>query len=426
MSLNPFRYRNLRTELLETRLAMDSGGFESQPVIDISPVQQHLVELINRARRDPLAEAARWGIGLNDGIHASSQISPSPKQPLAIHNALVAASQVHSDDMAARNYFAHTNPDNKSPSDRAIAAGYPNGVGENLALSHVLQNEADKAAIDAHELLFKSPGHRQNILNSFYEDIGVAIAFTEAPGFPAFRKTLTTEKFGNNWTSERFSVTGVAFRDRPNDDAFYSIGEELRGIRVIAIDSNGNRYETTTGSSGTYQLLLPSGDYRLRFAHGVLGTQTVTYLVTLSSENIKTDLDLSTAKFDPPISLPKMDVDLDGFVTPLDVLAIVNHLNQSRTYAVALDIDDDKSISPLDVLIVVNFVNQRSSSRASGEGEATRDSAFASLFWEETELSSDRSRMSKSRFQLGSQRPDASLLMRFINASADFAPSFRT
>src|SRR5437016_2552832 len=48
-------------------------------------LEQYLVELVNRARADPPAEAARYGIALNEGVPAADTISTAPKQPLAIN-----------------------------------------------------------------------------------------------------------------------------------------------------------------------------------------------------------------------------------------------------------------------------------------------------------------------------------------------------
>ena len=69
------------------------------------------------------------------------------------------------------------------------------------------------------------------------------------------------------------------------------------------------------------------------------------------------------------------DVNNDGSVTPLDVLAIVNLLNVDFVRNLSLqtpfnpsryiDTDNDAFLSPLDVLVVVNFLNRR----GSGEGE---------------------------------------------------------
>ena len=55
------------------------------------------------------------------------------------------------------------------------------------------------------------------------------------------------------------------------------------------------------------------------------------------------------------------DTDRDGYVTPLDVLVIVNSLNRSteETFALDdLDVDVDGVVSPLDVLMVINVLNR--------------------------------------------------------------------
>ena len=54
---------------------------------DLTPHEQYLLELINRARSDPGAEAARLGISLNQGLSPGT-ISGDAKQPLAASNLL--------------------------------------------------------------------------------------------------------------------------------------------------------------------------------------------------------------------------------------------------------------------------------------------------------------------------------------------------
>ena len=44
-----------------------------------------MVELINRARANPSAEAARFGIDLSEGLRNGEVITTDPKQPLAIN-----------------------------------------------------------------------------------------------------------------------------------------------------------------------------------------------------------------------------------------------------------------------------------------------------------------------------------------------------
>ena len=58
------------------------------PVINLTDQEQLLLELINRARTFPLAEAAYYGIDLNEGL-APGTISNSAKQPLAPNASLL-------------------------------------------------------------------------------------------------------------------------------------------------------------------------------------------------------------------------------------------------------------------------------------------------------------------------------------------------
>lgn len=86
--------------------------------------EQLMLELINRARADPLGEAARLGIGLNDGLPAGS-ISGEPKQALAFNAILISAARGHSQWMLDVDQFSHTGVNGSSPGDRMSAASYP-------------------------------------------------------------------------------------------------------------------------------------------------------------------------------------------------------------------------------------------------------------------------------------------------------------
>ncbi|MET7360789.1 CAP domain-containing protein [Streptomyces sp. NPDC005562] len=78
-------------------------------------------------------------------------------------------------DMAARDFFDHTDPDGATPWDRAEKAGIDNLGGENIA-----RGQADARAVM--DSWMNSPGHRANILNCDYKTLGVGAHF--APGGP--------------------------------------------------------------------------------------------------------------------------------------------------------------------------------------------------------------------------------------------------
>lgn len=73
-------------------------------------------------------------------------------------------------DMFARQYFAHDAPTGEGVSDLAEDFGYEFIlIGENLALGDF---EDDEALVTA---WMDSPGHRENILNDRYREIGIAV-----------------------------------------------------------------------------------------------------------------------------------------------------------------------------------------------------------------------------------------------------------
>ncbi|MBD5785130.1 CAP domain-containing protein [Cellulosimicrobium terreum] len=89
--------------------------------------------------------------------------------PLVVDERLTAAAQLHSEDMLAQDYFDHTSLDGRSPWDRAKAQGYANPSGENIAKGQATAADVVRAWMD-------SPGHRANILNCDFREIGVGYA----------------------------------------------------------------------------------------------------------------------------------------------------------------------------------------------------------------------------------------------------------
>lgn len=89
-------------------------------------------------------------------------------RPLKADPDETAVGRAHSKDMFARGYFAHKNPDGKSPFDRMKEAHVQfTTAGENLALAQTLEL--------AHKNLMNSPGHRANIMNPAFGRVGIGI-----------------------------------------------------------------------------------------------------------------------------------------------------------------------------------------------------------------------------------------------------------
>ncbi|MFB9577910.1 CAP domain-containing protein [Streptomyces yanii] len=90
--------------------------------------------------------------------------------PVTASAPLTSLAQKFSDDMAARGFFDHTDPDGRTPWDRASKAGVKGLGGENIA-----RGQADAQAVM--DSWMKSEGHRANILNCDYRTLGVGVHF---------------------------------------------------------------------------------------------------------------------------------------------------------------------------------------------------------------------------------------------------------
>src|SRR3954464_2150977 len=86
--------------------------------------EHYMVELINRARANPTAEAASIGIDLSEGLRNGEVITADPKQPLAINMNLTDAARAEAQWLIANSIFSHSGPGGNSPADRMLASGW--------------------------------------------------------------------------------------------------------------------------------------------------------------------------------------------------------------------------------------------------------------------------------------------------------------
>lgn len=93
-------------------------------------------------------------------------------EPLTWNPAVAAVAQAHSEDMVARSYFAHQNPEGESPFDRLQSAG----VSYSSAAENIAYGFPDGAAVLDGWL--DSPGHRANIENCGLSEHGVGLEGT--------------------------------------------------------------------------------------------------------------------------------------------------------------------------------------------------------------------------------------------------------
>ncbi|MEU2439704.1 CAP domain-containing protein [Streptomyces rubradiris] len=91
-------------------------------------------------------------------------------RPLTLDPVLTKAAQEHSADMAAHQNMSHTGSDGSDPGLRITRAGYTwSSYGENVAYGYTTAEQVMAGWM-------ASPGHRANILNCGFQEIGVGLA----------------------------------------------------------------------------------------------------------------------------------------------------------------------------------------------------------------------------------------------------------
>ncbi|KUN79105.1 hypothetical protein AQJ66_29155 [Streptomyces bungoensis] len=129
-----------------TASAPASAPSTPQPAATASSVVARIVELVN-------AERSKVGCSA-----------------LTLNATLTKVAQAHSDDMAAHQNMSHTGSDGSSPGDRITGAGYAwSSYGENVAYGYATPEDVMAGWM-------ASPGHRENILNCSFKEIGVGLA----------------------------------------------------------------------------------------------------------------------------------------------------------------------------------------------------------------------------------------------------------
>jgi serralysin len=296
--------------------------------------EQYMIELINRARANPTAEASRlsgyvdiYGNTFNGQLtEGGLNISSAPKQPLALNLFLTDSARSHAQYLMSSNTFGHTGSGGSSPSQRMTSAGYVFGgtsaSAENVGIDGNSSLGSDVSLVEEqHKALFTDltvagRGHRANMMMANTREIGSGItkgSFNYAAyGYNgSLPSIITAQNFASTQGNAFF--TGVAFNDNVTNNDFYTPGEGLSGITVTATGSAGT-FSTTTRTAGGYSLQVPAGTYTIVATGGAFGTKSVTYsAVTIGSENVKRDF-MSDQAVDSPTPSPAPAPTLPGWI----------------------------------------------------------------------------------------------------------------
>lgn len=113
--------------------------------------------------------------------------------PLKVNQKLEEAAYLKAQDMIEKDYFSHQSPTGKTPWDWLKLVNYNyKYAGENLAIGF----------LDSEEVITawnQSPSHRDNILSSNYQEIGIAVV---KGNFQGSETTLVVQFFGSSLKKE--------------------------------------------------------------------------------------------------------------------------------------------------------------------------------------------------------------------------------
>ncbi len=261
-----------------------------------SAEEVYLLELVNRARVNPMAEGALLGLDLTKDLTDAEIAKLVPQEPLALNEPLTVAARLHSRDMADSDYFSHIDLQGNTPSDRATAQGYVYSAGENIAAGY--------ESIDiVHRAWLESVDHRKNVL-SLYEDFDEFFHYDEfgaglyIPSGGTRYSSYDTQMFGYQGLSDiQTYVLGVVYNDI-DANQFYTIGEGATGVQIDVLDASSAIVGTyTTDAAGNYQIAVQPGTYTVRFT--ILATNySLDQSIIVDATNVK--LDALTDAFNPP------------------------------------------------------------------------------------------------------------------------------
>ncbi|AVH54852.1 MULTISPECIES: CAP domain-containing protein [Streptomyces] len=118
----------------------------------------------------PDAEAPASGAADRIVTLVNSERSKAGCSPVTLNEKLSKAAQDHSADMASHQNMSHTGSDGSDPGTRITRAGYSwSTYGENVAYGYSSPEQVMAGWMS-------SPGHKKNILNCGFKEIGVGLA----------------------------------------------------------------------------------------------------------------------------------------------------------------------------------------------------------------------------------------------------------
>lgn len=167
-----------------------SGNCGEKALLQSSKKELPVLDTITRSETEKEREAILTSFETDVIDSTNKERISQSLQPLIPQDLLARSARVKALDMYEKQYFEHDSPEGKGVSDLAKDVGYDFLiVGENLALGDF---KNPQAVVDA---WMNSKGHRENILNPKYREIGVSMISGTYNGKQAL---FIVQHFGTN------------------------------------------------------------------------------------------------------------------------------------------------------------------------------------------------------------------------------------
>lgn len=291
--------------------------FEIEPVLysisNPSPLEQEMIEMINRARADARAEATRLRETTDPQVLSAvsffnvdfdlmeMQFAELPRHvpPVAPNARLANAARLHSLDMLENDFQGHISSNSPPPpvspgatmSERLAVQGYQRrtasenvfAYGRSVWHGHAGFNidwgDSGTGSVGGMQ---DPPGHRMNIHNPAFRELGMGLI--EGSGTNV-GPLLITQNFATEIGRDQPFITGVAWIDT-NNNGVYDPGEGVGGV-VVTVE--GERFYAVTADAGGYAIPVPGdGHYTVTFSSGENPPRSKGVLVE-NNENVKLD-----------------------------------------------------------------------------------------------------------------------------------------
>jgi hypothetical protein len=309
----------LRLESLEDRRLM---------AFDPSPLEQEMLEHLNRMRMNPQGELdvlfsshpeplvardadvqnAITYFNVSGSLLESQWATLSAAPPVAWNEALHTAATTHNQLMIEYDQQSHQLPGEPSLLTRMVDAGYnwsgSVGAGENVfAFADSVLYAHAGFAIDwgfGTGGIQSGVGHRVNMMNATFQEVGIAVT-AENNSSTDVGPLVVTQDFGRRGNYGHANLLGVVYVDT-NGDGRYQAGEQRGGVQLTITGANGTLI-TSSMSAGGYQIQLAPGTYTVTASGGGMTQPMVVPNVIVGNTNVKVDFRVPTVT-QPPTTGP--------------------------------------------------------------------------------------------------------------------------